>query len=408
MVNGVGSGEGLIERVEDPHLDGEGVAQGSPDKRCLLQLSELSRCFKLGRRENATLSENIREAWDGEPIHVPNRKSNGTALATSGYSISVYGDITPGALHKTLATGTEGFDGNADRYLSAQLRGDTPDKPHGGNPKGVLKPFLGRLAAALAFAKQAGEVKRDAEADALWEQVYRDLRHSGRTVPHTGRAKGYAFRLSMLYALADGSKVIRREHLQAALALWSYCRESARLIFGGTQAAEPEPLYLRLMNAILKAPGVSRSGLREVAGHKTPAPAIEDALARLEGSGLAFRRTVQPTGGGRPAECWYPGGGGEGDGDEVDNPSLSEMFSETGREQTNSENYATGLAAEAQAGVSSLPPPPPDEKRMGDGVVNLKPSPPSDVQIADLHHPPSAPLSDGAHAEPLRAERGLL
>ena len=36
----------------------------------------------------------------------------------------------------------------------------------------------------------------------------------------------------MLYALLDGSAVIRLEHLQAALAIWRYCEESARLIFG--------------------------------------------------------------------------------------------------------------------------------------------------------------------------------
>lgn len=69
---------------------------GSSDKRCFIRLSEFSRCFKVGRRENATLSEYLREAWDGEPIHVANRGKN--AISTSDYSVSVFGDITPGVL----------------------------------------------------------------------------------------------------------------------------------------------------------------------------------------------------------------------------------------------------------------------------------------------------------------------
>ena len=46
----------------------------------------------------------LREAWDGEPIHVVNRKAN--ALSSTDYTVSVVGDITPGVIRKTLETGT--------------------------------------------------------------------------------------------------------------------------------------------------------------------------------------------------------------------------------------------------------------------------------------------------------------
>ena len=69
----------------------------------------------------------IREAWDGEAIVIPNRKGN--ALSTTDYTVSVVGDITPGVIRKTLETGTEAFDGYANRErLTAERRSRLPRK----------------------------------------------------------------------------------------------------------------------------------------------------------------------------------------------------------------------------------------------------------------------------------------
>jgi hypothetical protein len=364
IANGIGSGEGLVERVADAqtfmNMKGEAeVIYGATDKRCLLRLSELSQCFKRGRRENATLSEHLREAWNGEPIHVPNRKGNG--LSTSGYAISMVGDITPGVLRNMMDNGTEGFDGFANRFLWVVVRSDT-DLPDGGNIS-VLEPFLGRLAEALAFAKKAGRMRRDAEADALWREAYPSLKRSGDSVPHTDRARPYVLRLSMLYALADCSAVIRREHLRAALAVWDYCRASAKIIFGDTAKAEAEadPLWLQVLNAITESPDISRSDLLR-AFRAVDADAMDGILARLEAEGLVHRRMVQAEGGGRPAERWYPvkpDGDGEGEGDDNDNPlSLSsETPFETGRKEiTPAEGSEAGCAGKGRKeGNNSAP-----------------------------------------------------
>jgi hypothetical protein len=46
------------------------------------------------------------------------------------------------------------------------------------------------------------------------------------------RAEAQVLRLSMLYALLDGTATIRTEHLYAALALWEYVEASVTYIFG--------------------------------------------------------------------------------------------------------------------------------------------------------------------------------
>jgi hypothetical protein len=48
----------------------------------------------------------------------------------------------------------------------------------------------------------------------------------------TSRAEAHVRRLAALYALLDGQSVIDVVHMKAALALWQYCEDSARYIFG--------------------------------------------------------------------------------------------------------------------------------------------------------------------------------
>jgi hypothetical protein len=310
---GVGSGEGLLERIADEqktiklnkrtNLAEETVIPGAADKRCLLRLSELSRLFKSQRRENNPLSEILREAWDGDPISIPNRGSN--ALATSGYTVSVAGDITPGALGKILSTGTEAVDGFANRFLWAAVQAGEP-LPHGGDMS-VIKPFLSALAEALAFGKQAEELKRDADANALWEAVYADLMASGDSVPHTDRARPQVVRLSMMYALLDKSTTICKPHLEAALAVWEYCRQSARLIFGGddpTGVAEPDPLWLEVLNLITANHGIPQADITAKFKRKANAEQLAEILEGLSRNGSVFMR--EETTGGRKAKCWWP------------------------------------------------------------------------------------------------------
>lgn len=78
------------------------------------------------------------------------------------------------------------------------------------------------------------ELRRDARARELWRSEYRRLSagHPGVLGMVTARAEAQVTRLSCLYALGDGSSVVRVEHLQAGLALWRYCFQSAGYLFG--------------------------------------------------------------------------------------------------------------------------------------------------------------------------------
>ena len=170
-------------------------------------------------------------------------------------------------------------------------------------------------------------------------------------------------RPALLYALMDCSDVIQVEHLQAALAVWAYCEASARRIFGGgeeqgqvlggqSHTTAPLPLHLRLLDAIAKSPGINRRGLHEAMGNRVKADDMEAALAILEAQRLAHRSLSQSEGGGRPAECWWPGPGDDPSDDDPSNDDPSDGESDDGKGVTFTMGGG-GAAATASATASA-------------------------------------------------------
>jgi hypothetical protein len=117
----------------------------------------------------------------------------------------------------------------------------------------------------------------------------------------TSRAEAQTMRLACLYALLDCSHVIRRVHLEAALALWQYCEDSARYVFG-------DALGDRLADEILAAlretgdTGLTRSQISGLFRRNVDADRISGALKCLAENGLAHAR--KEPGEGRPTERW--------------------------------------------------------------------------------------------------------
>ncbi len=90
-----------------------------------------------------------------------------------------------------------------------------------------------QLADAFTFARKNGQIERDEEARDLWHGIYDDLSAGtpGLVGALTGRAEAQVMRLAHIYALLEKSPHIRRDHLEAALAVWDYCLSSVRSVF---------------------------------------------------------------------------------------------------------------------------------------------------------------------------------
>ncbi len=68
----------------------------------------------------------------------------------------------------------------------------------------------------------------------------------------TARAEAIVMRLAVVYAVLDGRTHIGVEHLRAALAVWQYCEDSARYVFGD---ALGDPVADELLEALRGAAG---------------------------------------------------------------------------------------------------------------------------------------------------------
>jgi hypothetical protein len=311
--SGLSSGEGLIWEVRDPIAKQEPIKEkgrivgyqsnvvdeGVTDKRLLVLEAEFASTLRVMAREGSTLSAVVRQAWDDGGLRA--LAKNSPAKATDAH-ISIIGHITKDELRREL-TQTDAANGFANRFLFVCSR-RSKALPEGGHlAADALDPILWGLDAALKVARQAGELRRDAAARALWASVYPELSEGrlGLLGAATGRAEAQVVRLSCLYALLDRSVVVCEPHLQAALALWDYCAQSAAFVFGdtvGDHAADEVWSALRQAGP----EGLGRTEINAAFHRNRSAEQISRALAILYEQGHVDCTMIET--GGRPREVW--------------------------------------------------------------------------------------------------------
>ncbi len=313
VVSGLATGEGLIWRVRDPIEKKEAVRKngsvtgcdmvidddGVADKRLLVTEPEFAGVLKQTERHGNTLSSVVRCAWDSGELRTMTKTSPAKA---TGAHVSVIGHITSEEL-KRLLNATETFNGFANRFLWLCVK-RSKILPEGGTPDQVgLTEVEGELVSVLAFARSAGEIKRDDQARAVWRSVYTTLsgERYGLAGSLLGRAEAHVLRLSVIYAVLDKSPEVKPDHLLAALAVWKYCEASVLHVFGGlTGNPTADEIMLHLRNA---DSGLSRTTIRDLVGARVPSERIAGALDLLQEMGLA--RSERRDTAGRAAEVWH-------------------------------------------------------------------------------------------------------
>jgi hypothetical protein len=287
VMGGLASGEGLIAAVHDD--------DPLADKRLLAVESEFARVLAVAAREGNTLSAVLRQAWDTGDLRTMTRKD---PLCASGAHISIVGHITAAELLRRLGD-TEIANGFANRFLFALVR-RSRKLPEGGQlDPAALDDLTGKVKATLGKAQQVGVLRRTEEARELWAKTYDGFGdgESGLAGALTARPEAQTLRLSVVYALLDGSQVIRPEHIRAALAVWEYCEASAYYVFGN---ALGDPVADQLLAAVAAAgeTGLDGEEQRAVFSRHVSANRLAQARSLLERRGFVTTESEQT--GGRP------------------------------------------------------------------------------------------------------------
>ena len=288
--DGLSSGEGLIFHVCDAQskkvaikekgrivgYQDEIVDEGATEKRAFIGEPEFARVLRAMAREGNTLSSVIRQAWDSDRLRIMTKN----AVRASEAHISIVGHITKDELLRNLDE-TETANGFANRFLWLFVR-RSKYLPEGGSLQDSdLNPLIEKLNKAVIYARMTHEIKRDDRARRKWIEIYSKLSdgHTGLLGSVTSRAEAQVMCLACLYALLEKSEVITLEHLEAALALWQYCEDSARYIFGNQTGNKiADTIYAALLGT---EDGLTKTQIRDVFQRNVSANQINSALKLL-------------------------------------------------------------------------------------------------------------------------------
>jgi hypothetical protein len=222
------------ENVESGLSSGEGLIQAMADlpgvKNLMAVETEFSKVLAVASRSGATISDHIRQLWEGDRVRILNKKR----VTLDGAYFSLVGHITAAELRSKM-TEVDLANGFANRILWVYAQ-RSKLLPEGERiPDEVLFPVALRVARAIETARGLGEMKRTRRAGQCWRRAYRrmaEVRLPGLLGAITDRREAQCLRLSLTFAALNGSKAIGPEHVEAALAFWEYCEESAAYVFG--------------------------------------------------------------------------------------------------------------------------------------------------------------------------------
>ncbi len=278
VLAGFGSGEALVDAVA-----------GEQDRRLLVLESEYGRVLAVSKREGSTLATLLRQAWDGGRLQVRSRA--GTAVADHTHVV-VIGHITRAELLAKMAE-SDALGGSLNRFVVVAAR-RSKLLPAGGNLDDRVVEDFGRKVALVAMqARKVGLVRRTPEAESHWAGVYEGLADDdpgGLLGAVIARDAAQVLRLSVTYALLDGSNRIEVAHIQAAQALWAYARASASAIFGAATGDKIADLLLAELQT-RGGNGLDGTAIRDLLGRHARKERIDQAIATLEKRGLATKAT---------------------------------------------------------------------------------------------------------------------
>lgn len=300
-----GSGEAMVRAVCDK-------PDGTPvDRRLLVVEYELARVLKVVNRRGSTLSENIRDAFDGRTLR-RGVVATGESLVAPGAHIGIVGCITREEL-TALASEVDVTNGLLNRILWVEVRSQ------GAKPRvqplaaDAVKRTADVIRRAVVHARKSnrtlGFTNEGGKAyDAAYERLVADD-PPGALGSVVARAEEHMTRLALIYAVLDRADAIDAEHVDAAMGLWEYARASAARVWSATG----NRLADRIHQAAVKAgdSGISRTFIREevVGSNSVRAKVIDQAVATLVSLGLVTEDKVETDG--RPSTIIRATGGRE-------------------------------------------------------------------------------------------------
>lgn len=279
VLNGVGSQEGLMERM----------AQAEPGRhRTLLNVDELASLLKKARRESSgSLLEFITEVF-----HCPDFKTHSTrsnAIHLKSPTLAILAGSTPVWLEAALQQ-EDILGGFANRfvYVTASPK---PDNPMPARPD---QQALAELVAWMRRVTEAPprEIGWSPGAHRMWCDFYMDWRRSTagaseQVVALLRRIDLYILKFASMAAAMDGVLEIAPTHLTSAIELGRFLAGCACRLLGDLGASGDYRLETLVQEKLDEAQGqMTRKQLRQALGGRISGEKLDRILTAMERNGI--------------------------------------------------------------------------------------------------------------------------
>lgn len=307
------SGEGLVWAIRDPQYRDEPIKdKGKPtgemqsvcidlgveDKRLFLQQSEFGALLRIMNRDGNSLSGVLRDAWDGQDL-APMTKAN--RVRASSPHIGIVGHVTQDELLLNLSS-TEASNGFGNRFEWFLVK-RSKELPFPSSPSTeAMEAIARRLRRAIQQGRTVNAIDMTEKAKITWGAMYSELSadRPGLAGSLLGRAEANVMRRAALYAILDCQAQIDHDHLVASLAVFNYCEESVKTIFGNMTG---DPIADKILQAVRNSDGLTDTEISNLFKRHVPSNKLDrakDSLCSYHLIACEDRGSL-----GRPARFWY-------------------------------------------------------------------------------------------------------
>jgi hypothetical protein len=267
-----------LKEAADPELitdnaDGDEESKPNPNPdytsgSILLRFSEVSAVFKSMRAEWSTMSQALRETYDGRPVSNELGQKDKSTKVDNPYALSLLGDVSPWELSEVISD-VDFASGVANRFVWC-VSHQTKTIPRAG-PAPDYRALAERLRRVIP-AEQIGEITYSKDGEAAWDAWVLSLpaNDDGRLGSACGRMRANALRLAVLFAVLDERRLvfpealcIRAEHVNAAAAILNRHRATVQWFLerpAAMPAGLPEPKKDKLWQQIEKLRAALKNG----------------------------------------------------------------------------------------------------------------------------------------------------
>jgi len=205
IVSGLGSGEAVIDKLKDSN---DPITAAFTDKRLLLMEGEFAQVLQVMNRSGCTVSSIIRNSWDTGNL---SNLTKGNHMQATDAHMSILAHITKAELRRLMSS-VDATNGFSNRFLWC-YSSRTKFLPDGGNihPEEFYNE-VSCIRRNITTIQTAGsfQVNRDKAASKYWHEIYHDLTAArvGRWGSSTSRGAPQVVRISLLFCLLDGKRII--------------------------------------------------------------------------------------------------------------------------------------------------------------------------------------------------------